>query len=433
MTTHDSAADMMYTSLESGTRKGHVNETMRRMRSIEFMDSSSERLLTEVLLSYADNDEEALQEDVQEGQSLSESKIWESNEGRNLGFWDVVLLHTAYSTAGGVIMMVSESYTQGLCLLFFLQATNCPGQPYIFGQWGYVLAPILIAAWMLLVYGIAAFVCDVMTSPQSKAKHHGDIGFELAGKWGRRIFNFFLLINMWFYLPVALDTIATALQVLGGSPFNDGKGCVGWWRLIVFGALLVILQFVTRWKETAKLTYISVFLLVVKACVLIPYGLFANQDAYKNSEMTEKNLGPAQTFLNPEPEWTSILLGLFTYTSFAIMIVADSFPHSKEPKTYKKAVGVAHIIMYVLYLIPGFCGVFLWGWNVAPWINTAFTGTQVLSIVLNLIIVVQVGIDFIISALVVNDSFRRTFMSSEPKGPEWFEHFKSTIVSSGER
>ncbi|KAL7550124.1 hypothetical protein ACHAWF_013360 [Thalassiosira exigua] len=376
------------------------------------MSTNSNQMLSTPLVGSASNSDEEALNDVSDGRIRSaSSKDWESEEGSDLGFWDIVLLHTAYSTAGGVIMM-----------------------PYIFGQWGYVLAPILIAIWMLLVYGIAAFVCDIITGSKEHVKHHGDVGFELSGKWGRRIFNLFLLVNMWFYLnqPIAMDTIAISLQVLASSPFNGGKGCAGWWRIIAFGALLIILQFVKRWKETSKLAYGSVFLLLIKVLVLIPYGLVANQDEYMNSNMTEKNLGPAQPILNPEPEWTSIIAGLFVYTSIAILLVADTLPHSKEPKEYKKAMGLAHIFMFTLYMIPGFCGVFLWGWNVPFLINTAFTSSQALSIILNLIIVFQVTIDFIITALVVNDSFRRSFQSPDPKLPEWWEHFKATIVSSGQ-
>ncbi|KAL7526154.1 hypothetical protein ACHAWF_001652 [Thalassiosira exigua] len=334
----------------------------------------------------------------------AQAEKWESDEGRNLGFWDIFVVQSTYSTAG--------------CVVF---------TPYIFGQWGYVLGPMLFALWMLLMYGMACFVSNVMQQSHNNIKHHGDAGFELSGYWGRAMFNLFLMLNMIFYLPVAIETVAISLQTIANYPFNDGKGCVGYWKIITAALLFCLLQIVKKWKSVAWISYVSVTLLAIKSFALIPWGLVIGQETYKTSSI---NLGPAKPFLSPEPTWTGLIGGLYVYTSYAVMILAETVPHANNPKEYNKAMGLAHIFMYFLYCVPGWCSAFLWGWNVPFLINTGFVSNPALSTVLNIIIAGLVSLDFIIAAIIVNDAFRRAFISPGAAGPNWWQHLKCTLPSS---
>jgi hypothetical protein len=193
-------------------------------------DAAAEEEKEEVVEAADGNEDfkDAPAEEEADASSTTQKKKWESDEGRVLSFWDVFMLQSTYSTAGMIVIT-----------------------PYIFGEWGYVLGPILYALWMLLVYGMACFVCNVMQQSQHEIKHIGDAGFELSGRWGRIIFNTFFMISMISYLPVALETIAISLQAIFGTSFITGKGCVGYWKLITAVALLIFLQIVKRWKGAA--------------------------------------------------------------------------------------------------------------------------------------------------------------------------------------
>jgi hypothetical protein len=74
-----------------------------------------------------------------------------------LGFRDITALRTIFSTAGIIVII-----------------------PYMSSQWGCVLALILIASRMLLLYGIAAFIYDIVIASPN-IRHHGDVCYTLGG------------------------------------------------------------------------------------------------------------------------------------------------------------------------------------------------------------------------------------------------------------
>jgi hypothetical protein len=124
-----------------------------------------------------------------------------------------------------------------------------------------------------------------------------------------------------------------------------------------------------------------------------------------------------------------LLGGLYVYTSYATLILTETVPHTKNPKEYNRAMGYAHIFMFILYLVPGVCGALLWGWNVPFLLNTAFVDNPAVRTILNLIIVGEVSLDYIIASIIVNDAFRRVFISPDAMGPEWWQHLKATVPS----
>jgi hypothetical protein len=257
-------------------------------KDLEDAAAAAEEEKEEVVEAADGNENLAFAEEEAYASNTTQQKKWESDEGRVLSFWDVFMLQSTYSTAGMIVIT-----------------------PYIFGQWGYVLGPILYALWMLLVYGMACFVCNVMQQSQNEIKHMGDVGFELSGRWGRIIFNTVYMISMISFLPVALETIVISLQAIFGTSFITGKGCVGYWKLITAFALLIFLQNVKRWKGAAWISYVSVILLAIKSFVLIPWGLVAGQETYETSPF---NLGPAKPLLSPEVRVA------YTYVSYLITV-----------------------------------------------------------------------------------------------------------------
>ena len=102
---------------------------------------------------------------------------------------------------------------------------------------------------MFLLYCINAFVCDIVLASGGRCKTLGDVGAKLAGTNGRLVLRGIQLLNMLLYLPTALETIALSLQYIGNKAFNHESGCVGYWKLIVFGLLVVLLQAMKSWKS----------------------------------------------------------------------------------------------------------------------------------------------------------------------------------------
>ena len=113
-----------------------------------------DKSMTQTLLDEhtIDEDEESLlavESIICSNDSLSREK---ANEGKKLRYWDIVVIHATYSTAGGIVVM-----------------------PYMFGQLGYVLGPIVLGLWMFLLYCINAFVCDIVLASGGRCKTLGDV------------------------------------------------------------------------------------------------------------------------------------------------------------------------------------------------------------------------------------------------------------------
>ena len=344
----------------------------------------------------------------QENFAEEEAPTLDITDSTRLSFWDIAAIQTSFSTAGVLVMM-----------------------PYIYGQLGYVLGLIVTAVWLILTYLIACFMCDVVISSDGRCKHLPDAGYELAGKWGRRFFQILLYTNLVFYMPVALETIAISLQVVFGFPFNGGNGCIGWWKLITFAILFVVVMLIKNWKESSRVAYITVAVVTLKAFVLIPYGLVKYQSDYMSSDM---NLGPSQPFGNPQPNVWDIFGCAIGYTTGSMLVLVETMPHAEKPQDYKKALGFATTLVWMYYAVPGLCSALLWGWNVNYLINDEF-GTNALSIVLNLLIAIPVSLDFLLVSFPLNDAIRRRFIDNddEKDAPDtsgksnWWHQFKVTF------
>lgn len=204
-----------------------------------------------------------------------------SKHSTKLTFRDIVAIQASYSAAANIFQV-----------------------PSMIGVYGYVLGPIVFALWFGLVYYVAAFVCDVVAASRGRCKHYSDVGFELMGTPGRRIFQAIQLANMLLYIPLALSSAQEALQTIFGK--DALGGCTGYWKLIVFGILFVIMQIVKNFKESSSLAYASLGMAFVQACVFAPTLLATNRDWYDKvtSETGQPlDMGPAQPFLHPGSDW----------------------------------------------------------------------------------------------------------------------------------
>ena len=333
--------------------------------------------------------------------SLSREK---TNEDKKLRYWDIVVIHATYSTAGGIVVM-----------------------PYMFGQLGYVLGPIVLGLWMFLLYCINAFVCDIVLASGGRCKTLGDIGAKLAGTHGRLVLRGIQLLNMLLYLPTALETIALSLQYIGNKAFNHESGCVGYWKLIVFGLLVVLLQVMKSWKDSAIVSYLIFALVVFKALVLLPYGFVEYKDDYIESKFYQ---GASLAFGNPDPKFWDMISGILTWVFTGIFFVVESMAETKNPKEYKSALRVGVIIMYILYIVPGLMCVLMWGWNHQYLVNLELPYGW-MGILLNVLIALPTLLDYIISSLVINEAISMKFLKPpECQITSWRYQLKKTLPST---
>ncbi|KAL3902257.1 MAG: hypothetical protein SGILL_010887, partial [Bacillariaceae sp.] len=101
-----------------------------------------------------------------------------------LNVMDAVCVLTTFSTAGGIVAM-----------------------PWAIGQLGYILGPLLLIITVLSGVFFWNFLIDVAANSKSgPCRTLGDVGYELAGRKGRIVFDLFQIGNLILYMPVALET-----------------------------------------------------------------------------------------------------------------------------------------------------------------------------------------------------------------------------------
>ena len=197
--------------------------------------------LATIPTSDADADNGNEKELTEGGNSKRRSVGASSRNDKKLTYWNIVTIQATYSSAGTVVMV-----------------------PHFIGQWGYVLGPIMLATWMALCYGVACFICDVVLASDGRCRRFSDVGRELGGGTGMRVFQIMQICNLFFYLPNGYFTVVTAFQAMFNNPFNDGEGCFGYWLLIVLAIELLLLMALHDFQEASWLLYVSLFVVTVK-------------------------------------------------------------------------------------------------------------------------------------------------------------------------
>lgn len=311
-----------------------------------------------------------------------------SDTMKQLSYWDAVMILTTFNTSGSVILM-----------------------PWAYGQLGYIIGPLSHIALMGIVLFFNLFLIDVAlldsTGSSRQCRSLGDVGYRLASTFGRGLFLFLQLANLVLYLPVALETIALSIQYLSGYALGN---CVGWWNLICFGILLLLLQFVKHWHHAAWIAYATVALAALKAFGLLPYAFVTYRDEVQASDTY---LGPALAAGNPENNWHDLALAVsvFSYTFCPSFILVEVMRDVEDKTTYKPALCAATAIQSCFYLIPGLVCISLWGWNVTQPITLEIPDSWV-GLLMSALVAIAVCLDYIIASKIVNDWVKIAFFQT---------------------
>jgi len=329
------------------------------------------------------------------------------NNKPHLKYFDAVVILATFNTSGSIILI-----------------------PWSYGQLGYIVGPLTHLAIVGMSLYFSCFLIDVATTNIKgiKCRTLGDVGFILAGRFGRRLFVSLQMLNMILYIPVAMETVGLSLQYLSGYKWN----CIGYWNLTTFGILLILLQFVKNWKKAAWLAYITTALAAAKAYGLLPFAFAYYEDEIKSSD---EYLGPVQAAGNPENNWHDLALAVsaFSYTFAPNFILIEVMSDMKDKTSCKSALYTSTVLQVSFYLVAGLVGVALWGWNVTDPVTLEIPEGSWIGLLLSAMIAVAVCLDYLIASKVVNDWTRRTLFSKWEKGSgcrEVSRHFFITLLTT---
>lgn len=145
-----------------------------------------------------------------------------------------------------------------------------------------------------------------------------------------------------------------------------------------------------------------------KAFVLIPVGAAINRDTYLAED---SNKGPTLPFGSRNMEAWEMLGSLVTYAYAGVYFIVETMADSKEPERYKSAMGLSFCLLFIMYIVPGLCVAVLWGYNVGYQINTVMPGA--IGKLMDVFVCIPTIMDFFLSAVVVNDAWRRHFVDKQ--------------------
>jgi amino acid permease len=150
------------------------------------------------------------------------------------------------------------------------------------------------------------------------------------------------------FLPLLVDNISLSLQYLAGYPLGD---CVGYWKMIVFFLVVVLINLVKSWQHVAWMTWASLIVGILQAFVLIPYASVKYKDEIQASDLYV----PAQMFGHPDSTWNSIglALGSIAFSFAPIYYCIEMMDDMEKPEMMKKALSTSFCIDIVFYLVAG--------------------------------------------------------------------------------
>lgn len=349
---------------------------------------------------------------------------YEPKSRLNLGFFDTMMMQLTFQTSGAVI-----------------------GMPFAFATMGYVFALLVLVIYIILCMIVVKLVADVqLRTRDAKGEEYthpcttlGDIGERLGGRVGRYLLRSFQLANLYALLMVMLNLMATSVQYIANSPWN----CLGYWTLILFAFMIVVLQCIKVWKHNALLAYGGSLLVCIKTLVLLPWAYSIYQGDIK---ALPSYVGDAKPFLAPSGynDWYDFSMGLSSiiWGIAPIFIQTELTWEMKDPGQAKKATWAALVGFGTLYAIAGLTGSLMLGYPISSPVTLMFP-REGLSITLNAFVFFASIIDYIAGALVVNDFQRSLLMSMSPwcqtvilakeKSSKMFKyliHFLFTLPSS---
>ena len=318
---------------------------------------------------------------------------YEPESRLNLGFWDTCFMQLTFQTSGAVI-----------------------GMPFAFATMGYIFALLILIFYIILCMVMVKLIADVqLRTKDANGQEYttpcttlADIGERLGGKPGRYVLRSFQLANLYALLMVMLNLLATSIQYIANNPWN----CLGYWTLMMFGFMLVVLQFIKVWKHNAILAYGGSLLVTLKALVFLPWAYALYQDQIKS---LPSYVGNAKPFLAPSGfnDWYDFSLGLsaIIWGIAPIFIQTELTWEMKNPKQSRNATWAALIGFGTLYAVAGLTGALMLGYPIESPVTLMFP-REGLPIFINVCVFLASIIDYIAGALVVNDFLRSVLIDN---------------------
>ena len=209
--------------------------------------------------------------------------------------------------------------------------------------------------------------------------------------------------------------MAQTVQYMADYPWD----CLGYWSLICWGALMVVLIFVRRFKESLLFTTSNAVLATIKGAVLLPiaYALYRTE-----IQASPAYVGPTKAFFSSH-SWYELSQG----TSLIVLASQPVFIQSeitedlveKDRRKALRATNVAIVAYGILYLTAGLTGSLILGFGAttAP-ITTALPRTS-LTLAINALLLVSTIADYLIGALILN-KWVRTLLNLKPPLPMYY-------------
>jgi len=298
--------------------------------------------------------------------------------------------------------------------------------PYIFGQFGLIMGPLLTLGMQGLAFYVALHQIKLTiyyTNLGYKVDTFSDLGECLMGKKGRYIFMVVQMSNQIGFLPYALDLSVGALQRI----FYDCEflKCNGNTMVIVIMLCYFLVQLSRDWKNFHWLAYLVFGMTLVQAGIFASYA-FLNKDKQFGSDETLLFFGqdfelPSNCTLpvlitgnNTEPPCITPddfytfdtffnALGAIVFSFAPAFILTELMSEMKHPeKEMKAALTMAFSFSSFMNEFIGLTFVLLLGNQIPMQVQHLLPEGSVESIMSQLIILFAMILDFVISVLVIN-------------------------------
>lgn len=320
---------------------------------------------------------------------------YEPKSRLNLGFWDTLMMQMTFQTSGAVV-----------------------GMPFAFATMGYIFALLMLIFYIIICMIVVKLIADVQIKTQdAKGREYtepcttlGDVGERLGGKLGRYLLRSFQLANLYALLMVMLNLMATSIQYVANFPWN----CLGYWTLLMFALMVLVLQVIKVWKHNATLAYGGSLLVCIKTLVLLPWSYAIYSGDIKSSP---SYVGSAKPFLAPSGynDWYDFSMGLSSiiWGIAPIFIQTELTWEMKNPLQTRNATWGALIGFGTLYAVAGLTGALMLGYPITSPVTLMFP-REGLAIAINIFVFLASIIDYIAGALVVNDFQRSLLFTISP-------------------
>merc|ERR1719221_353894 len=287
--------------------------------------------------------------------------------------------------------------------------------PFIFGQLGYVCAPIMLGMYFLLCGFLQQKVCEIALALPNVTTTP-DLAFEVAGRFGMNFYQFLQVLNQQLFIPCAILFSVDALKKVVGPGDGATKDFAGMlscnvvWLLLIIGFALLAANLVRRFghagwicKVTCALNAIQIVFIGVRVFLnegdrtgsaepFIPWPL--NNEDYKTGEP------PVAT---NRSNWVEVFqaISLFCYCYVPCFIATEAMQELQDKNEINKALWSSTALMYTIYVFVGLIPSVYWGWNRTENILNELHG-DFFGRMANLTLFLASATDFLITSISLN-------------------------------